>query len=73
MSCVNIIDREKNYFVFACDTTDTAFGPLMYVPEEHDIDEVAESFRESLGKDPRRFEDSELCKLWNEFYLKEGL
>ncbi len=69
MGCVTIIDREQDYFCFGCNTTDVAFGSIIWVdPELHqDIDEVVKDFLEFLGKDPRLFKEGQLMKKWIKF------
>ena len=69
MGCVTIIDKEKDYFCFACNTTDVAFGPLFWVDPDTPgfIDDLAADFLEFLGKDPRLFKEGELIKKWLEF------
>lgn len=47
--------------VFICNTTDIAFGPIMYNEDE------AEDFAKWLGKDPRTFTNDELSDLYNKF------
>ena len=44
---------------FYCNTTDFAFGPIMYGD--------AEEFMEWLGVDPRTIEENELSSKYNEF------
>lgn len=72
MACETIIDESKRYFVFACNTTDRAFGPLMWVPDRAgDIEEVSENFKDFLGDDPRRFEHDEISIMWLQFCNNE--
>ena len=40
MACESIIDKERKYLVFACNTSDVAFGPLIYYGDIEDIEEV---------------------------------
>jgi len=71
MSCITIIDREENYFCFACNTTDVVFGPLFYVSIDDDIDEVVKLFREYIGIDPRMLEHGDLLDKWYKFSLDD--
>lgn len=67
MGCENIVDKEKGYFVFACNTSETAFGPLFHVPDDEDVSDVADEFRKYLKKDPREFDDGEIMEMWIKF------
>jgi len=65
------MDKETNQACFACNTTDTVFGPIMSANDGLDIETLVDDFREDLGKDPREFDNADLCNRWNEFYLRE--
>jgi len=71
MGCETIIDKEKGYFCFGCNTTGIVFGPLMWVNTDNDfIEDVAEEFEDFLGKDPRTIDPKELSSKWHEFQEK---
>jgi hypothetical protein len=72
MGYVRIVDKENSQFCYGCNTTDTVFGPLMSVPDDRDIENVADDFEKSLGRDPRKFTHEELCNKWNEFVTSDG-
>ena len=57
-------DSEDNQFCFACNTTDVAFGPIMYVPDGEDVDEVADEFVKWLKKDPRSIDPEDIRTKW---------
>lgn len=67
MACIVVVDRKESHFCFACNTVGQVFGPLCYVEESRDIEQVIEDFLEYLGKDPRLFTNAELSAKWYEF------
>jgi len=72
MGCRVLVNTDDNYFCFACNTTDVAFGPLLYAPEGEDLEKASDDFRVFLKKDPRVFECEVLRKKWYRFCKKKG-
>lgn len=69
-------DESGTRIVMVCTTTDTAFGPVLTIPEQGAgffdcVDDYAKEFLEWLGEDPREHDDDWLMlkKLRYDDYL----
>ena len=67
MSCANLVNIDNTLACFFCDTTDVAFGPVIYGTSLVGAVERLELFRLWLNADPRSIPVDELMNKFSEW------
>jgi hypothetical protein len=67
MSVEILANAEDTQAAFFCNTTDWAFGPVMYGLGHNSAYETADTFLKWLPDDPRVYGDGTLAAKWSDF------